>query len=282
MRSLSQPENDGLITPVVGHQSTDKHYFLERYIDIFTTSMKGKWSLHFIDLFAGAGIERVKDSGTLRWGSPMLAAHATKPFDKLHLCELDTEKYEALKSRIGRYRPDSQILNGDANQLAKQIAAEIPPRSLSLAFLDPYGLQLDFSTIELLAGLRADLIIFFPDRLDILRNWKQYYYDNPSSNLDRYLGLGSNWRAILDGTPPREEQCQTYTFHKRIGEGRTSQGRLGGVRRFLLACDNPSLQGTTIAVALLCGLGCSRHLGERDGVRGTTDRGINTIKSFQG
>jgi three-Cys-motif partner protein len=202
MRSLSQPENDGLITPVVGHQSADKHYFLERYIDIFTTSMKGKWSLHFIDLFAGAGIERVEDSGQLQWGSPMLAAHATKPFERLHLCELDTEKYEALKSRIGRYRPDSQILNGDANQLAKRIAAEIPSGSLSLAFLDPYGLQLDFSTIELLAGLRADLIIFFPDRLDILRNWKQYYYDNPSSNLDRYLGLGSNWRAILDATPP--------------------------------------------------------------------------------
>ncbi len=58
MSRLPQPEDDGLIVPTVGPQSIEKHYFLERYINAFTTSMKGKWSLHFIDLFAGSGIER--------------------------------------------------------------------------------------------------------------------------------------------------------------------------------------------------------------------------------
>lgn len=205
MPKFPQPEDDGLITPVVGPQSAEKHYFLERYINVFTKSMKGKWSLHFIDLFAGAGMERLRGSGKLQWGSPMLAAHAPKPFDGLHLCELDRGKYDALKARMDRHRPDAQIVNGDANQVAAQIARKIPRGALSLAFLDPYGLQLNFATLELLANLRADLIIFFPDRLDILRNWKEYYYDKPNSNLDRYLGLDSSWRTVLDATPP--SQC---------------------------------------------------------------------------
>lgn len=219
MPELPQPENDGLIIPVVGRQSTQKHYFLERYINIFTKSMKGKWDLHFIDLFSGAGIERVRGSDELRWGSPMLAVHAPKPFDRLHLCELDKAKCEALRARINRYRPDSQIVSGDANEMVAQIAAEIPRGSLSLAFLDPYGLQLDFGTVERLANLRADLIIFFPDRLDILRNWKHYYYDNPDSKLDRYLGLDSNWRSILDGTTPsRRVEALKALYRQRLRE----------------------------------------------------------------
>jgi three-Cys-motif partner protein len=219
MSQAPQPENDGLIIPPVGRQSTHKHYFLQRYIDIFTRSMKGKWSLHFIDLFAGGGIEQVKGADILQWGSPMLAIHAPKPFDRLHLCERNKAKCEALIARVGRYRPDSQIVNGDANEMVAQIAAEIPRGSLSLAFLDPYGLQLDFTTVERLANLRADLIIFFPDRLDMLRNWKHYYYGNPHSNLDRYLGLDAGWRSMLDNTPPGQRvEALKVLYRKRLKE----------------------------------------------------------------
>ncbi len=54
----------------------------------------------------------------------MLAVHAPKPFDGLHLCELDHEKYEALKARMNRHRPDAQILNGDANELVHRSRRE--------------------------------------------------------------------------------------------------------------------------------------------------------------
>jgi hypothetical protein len=56
---LDPPEDDGLYIPEVGAWSADKHHFLRRYIDAFTTAMKGKkWDgLHYIDLFASAGIE---------------------------------------------------------------------------------------------------------------------------------------------------------------------------------------------------------------------------------
>jgi three-Cys-motif partner protein len=200
MLELSTPKDDGLYIPEVGEQSRDKHYFLTRYIDAFTTAMKDKWELHYIDLFAGAGVERLKHSKELDWGSPMIAAQTC--FSLLHLCEKNVRKFTALKTRIKQKLPDSQILHGDANDKVHEIVERIPGKgSLSLAFLDPYGFHLDYETLRSLSVIRADLVIFFPDHIDALRNWERNYLDNPESNLDRCLGPGANWRSLLDETP---------------------------------------------------------------------------------
>jgi len=202
MFQLDPPEDDGLHIPLVKEHSKDKHYFLARYIDAFTTSVKDKWpGLHYIDLFAGAGIERLNGSGALDWGSPLIAAQARHPFSGLHLCEKDNKKHQALRHRICKLGLDPQVLRGDANKRVNEIVREVPRKTLSLAFLDPYGLHLAFDTIEKLSDIRADLVIFFPDRLDALRNWERHYLHNPDSNLDRCLGSGADWRSILDTTP---------------------------------------------------------------------------------
>jgi len=203
MFELPIPEDDGLCIPEVPEHSKYKHHFIRRYIDAFTTSMKDKkWSgLHYIDLFAGAGIERLRNSHKLDWGSPLIAAQAPYPFTKLHLCEKITDLHHALEIRVKRFRSDSQIIQGDANQKIRQIISEIPKKTLSLSFLDPHGLHIEFNTLKVLASIRTDLIIFFPDRLDALRNWAAYYLDNPESNLDSYLGSGIDWREKLSKTP---------------------------------------------------------------------------------
>jgi three-Cys-motif partner protein len=199
MSALPPPEDDGLLIPEVGEWSQHKHYFLLRYIDAFTSSQKAKnWKgLHYVDLFAGAGIERIKATGHLGWGSPLIAAQAPKAFTKLHLCEKSVRKHHALKTRVEKLRPDSQILQGDANTKVTEITADVPQGALSLVFLDAYGLHLHYNTLKTLAALRADLIVFFPDYLDALRNWATYYLRNQMSNLDLCLGRDTNWRAVL-------------------------------------------------------------------------------------
>jgi three-Cys-motif partner protein len=201
MLELPPPKDDGLFIPTVGERSHDKHYFLLRYIDAFTTAMKNKkWTgLHYIDLFAGAGIERLETSGKLEWGSAMVAAQAS--FTQLHLCEKIKRNCDALKSRVYKIRPNANILHGDANKKIKEIVGQIPNGTLSLAFLDPYGLHMEFETLKTLSAVRADLIIFFPDHLDALRNWEHNYFDNPDSNLDKCLGVGADWRAKINNTP---------------------------------------------------------------------------------
>jgi three-Cys-motif partner protein len=203
MFQLQQPADDGLLIPKVKPWSLDKHYFLQRYIDAFTTAMRDKWQLHYIDLFAGAGIELVEGEG-LHWGSPLIAAQSPHRFAQLHVNELAASKLIALKQRLSRFpQPgEPQVLHGDANLVASQTIATIPRRNaLTLAFLDPYGLHLRYDTVRQLSEREVDLIIFFPDHIDALRNWQAYYANNPESNLDLVLGTGE-WRERKVATPP--------------------------------------------------------------------------------
>lgn len=129
---------------------------------------------------------------------------APKKFAQLHLGEYAKRKFETLKSRLSRYVQPTppQLLRGDANRVVTQVVRTIPPTdTLSLGFLDPYGLHLHFTTVQKLSERSTDLIIFFPDHIDVLRNWQAYYADDPESNLDRVLGT-SAWRDRKAATPP--------------------------------------------------------------------------------
>jgi len=217
---LPAPQDDGLTIPSVGAWSAYKHHFLSRYLHAFVTAMRNKkWtSLHYVDLFAGAGIERLKNSGKLDWGSPLIAAQVPHPFARIHACEKDRQKFNALEQRLKNWQPKSQILQGNCNRHVSEIVQDIPDSALSVAFLDPYGLHLDFKTLATLARKRVDLIIFFPDHLDALRNCRFVYHDDPNSNLDRVLGSGVDWRSSLAGAP-RERWAEAlrnlYSQHVR-------------------------------------------------------------------
>lgn len=220
MLELPDPVDDGLVIPEVGEWSRDKHHFLRRDVDAFTTAMKDKpWEgLHYIDLFAGAGMERLRDTGRLDWGSPLIAAQSTHPFNGIHCGEMDAAKCDALCKRLTPFRARTaiQIVAGDANVRVQEIVAVLPKRCLSLAFLDPYGLHLHFDSLRTLAERRADLIIFFPDRLDLLRNATEYYFSDPDSNLDHALGT-QDWRRVWDGTPEsRRAQTMRSLYVDRL------------------------------------------------------------------
>jgi three-Cys-motif partner protein len=143
----------------------------------------------------------LKDIG-LDWGSPLIAAQAPNRFSQLHCCELRRRAFDALSKRLARFeQPQTpQLLLGDANERVAEIVKTIPSRSLSLAFLDPYGLHLWFDTLKRLSERRTDLIIFFPDRLDALRNWENVYAGKPDSNLNKVLGVDS-WHEALMANP---------------------------------------------------------------------------------
>ena len=200
---LPPPKDDGLFVDAVGNWAADKHHFLCRYIDAFTRAMKDKgWSsLHYVDLFAGPGILRLED-GSLDWGSPLLGAQSPIRFDQLHLGDIRQREFEALQQRVARYpQPTApHLLLGDANKTVHEVVDVLPVDALSLAFLDPRGLHLHFETLGALASRRVDLIIFFPDHIDVLRNWRAYYA-RPNSNLTRVLGT-DRWLDLVQRALP--------------------------------------------------------------------------------
>lgn len=186
---LDPPVPDGLVTPEVGPWSLQKHRFLAKYIDAFTTSMRDKWQLHYVDLFANAGIQRIRDTGRLIWGSPLIAAHAPFRFARLHLCEKNDDFCDALEARLRRRDVDQfQLVRGDANEKIAEIYNDIPGRNtLTLTFIDPYGFHAHYEMLRILSDLRTDLIIFFPDRIDANRNLLRYT-ESEKSALSRFLG----------------------------------------------------------------------------------------------
>lgn len=195
------PTEDGLAIPSVGPWSKRKYHFLSRYLSAFTMAMRNKWpELHYVDLFAGAGLARIRDTNELVFGSPILAATTPVPFTQIHACDRDIENVKALQARLSRLSLPNppRVIHGDANEKIVDLLARIPHRgALCMSFADPFGLHLDFSTVEAVSKLNGDLVLLFADNMDALRNWAAYYKSNPQSTLDRFMGE-PGWRDLLE------------------------------------------------------------------------------------
>lgn len=194
--------DDGLLTPKVGPWVRTKHQKVGYYSSLFATSMKRRWQCRvYLDLFAGAGKSRIKGTGEVIPGSPLLALSVADPYDKYVFCEQDPGSVSALQSRVERYFPQRDVayVPGDANSCVDQVLAALPTfsktyKGLTLCFVDPFKMsQLEFRTLERIAnGLYVDFLVLIPTYMDINRN-AHVYSQAGSGTVDRYLG-SSDWR----------------------------------------------------------------------------------------
>ena len=176
-------QDDGLPVQVYGQWTEEKLHFWNRYVEITTAAMVGHpaWAagLVYVDLFAGPGVCAIKESGRRLPGSPLIAACAPKPFREILLCELSDESMHACEERIRRLAPEcsATFFRGDCNERIGDIVRRIPNGALTLAFIDPQGLDFSFDTIRRLAQRgRVDLLILIADAVDFARNVDTIYY----------------------------------------------------------------------------------------------------------
>jgi three-Cys-motif partner protein len=240
-----------------GYWAEDKLFFWHRYVDITTTAMIGrnKWpyDVVYVDLFAGPGICIDRNSGRRFPGSPLIAANSPKPFSKILLCELSAENAVACRTRLSgsAARDRFELFVGDCNGRINEVVSHVPSDALTLGFIDPTGLHVHLSTVVTLADCGAvDLLILFPDAVDIIRNADHYYFDNKESNLDLVLGADSDWRARKkrlasnDGTRLRrlfvdvyKSQLQKHAGYTHFGE-ETISGPHGPLYRLVYVTKN--------------------------------------------
>jgi len=201
MHPYLEPEDDGLTMRPAGSWAADKLDYLARYINVFETSMRNKWTVrYYIDLLSGPGKNRVRESGEVLLGSPLIALTTQHPFTHYIFVDNSPENTAALRERcsVSPYADRVTILTGDCNTLVDQIVAQIQPaqwQSLNLAFLDPAGMELQWSAVEKLARLpRMDLIINYPQG-GLNRCIKQVFETNPPTEVDHFFG-GVEWREI--------------------------------------------------------------------------------------
>ena len=180
--------------------------------------MKDKpyWAgLTYVDLFAGPGMCRVRNTGEEIDGSPLIALGSPKPFDEFFFVDTSREAAKALESRFTCRNAHVQphIYTGDCNREVDKLVRDVPSDHLVLAFVDPTGLHVHFDTIrKLTSGRKVDLIISFMDRLDLVRNVGKYYYENEDSNIDKFLGRGVDWRRKFDSLSNQDAQHVCHMF----------------------------------------------------------------------
>jgi len=199
--------DDGLCTRPSGEYAIEKLDIVERCINMFSTAMKYQdWisSLNYIDLLAGPGKNKVRETGEVRLGSPLLALTATDPFDNYFFVEADTELHSDLLLRARSSKEFAKVKSFpyDCNQAIDAIVQEISQlakshsqkNSLNLVFVDSEGLEVNWKTVEKLGRqTRSDLIMNFSTS-GITRNIREAFNSQKDHAIDRFLG-SRDWRG---------------------------------------------------------------------------------------
>ncbi|MBZ3691019.1 three-Cys-motif partner protein TcmP [Phyllobacterium calauticae] len=156
-----------------GNLSTDlKLSLVERYLKAFTQALDDKFSeLWYIDAFAGTGVRTIVhaaiEGGLLgedtaerieqRRGSAQIAIDVLPMFDRIVLVEQKKRHYQALLKLVSNY-PGRRIdvVRADAN---KAIISELNQKNWTgkraVMFLDPYGMAVNWSTLEAIQKTEA-------------------------------------------------------------------------------------------------------------------------------
>jgi len=212
MKKQFQASDDGLLTPEVGPWSDKKYKLIQNYAEVFATGMKHKWDCRvYIDLFAGAGKAKIRDSNRIVYASPLLALNVRNRFDRYIFCELDTDLMDALSQRVKREHGDADVkfIQGNVNLKVDEVIESIPKFSdrfkvLSFCVVDPFKLSsLDFATIKSLSDFYMDFLVLIACGMDAQRNEK-VYLSQDNTVVECFLGnpcwrdnwIDAKWKHI--------------------------------------------------------------------------------------
>lgn len=211
--------------PSVGSWSKIKLDYLERYLDRFIVAMRGKnWrAIHYIDLFAGAGKNQISETGEIIMGSPLIALTQKRPFDQYFFSDHNPENIDALQQRCAASDQHLKVhcSVGDANEQVSVIKTQIDQidrefidgvwSSLNVAFIDPFGLELKWATVETLAQVKfMDLMIYY-SQMGITREAAKAIKKPPPTAIDQFFGT-TEWRSIYRQYQKHDEMF----FHRDL------------------------------------------------------------------
>ncbi|MGK9236397.1 three-Cys-motif partner protein TcmP [Inquilinus limosus] len=156
-----------------GGVSTDlKLSLVEGYLRAFTTALKGKFSeLWYIDAFAGTGERTVlqlgRESNLLepateerldrRRGSAQIAIDILPPFHRLIFMDKNSRHCLALNELKSKHQDRNiEIFEGNANEVITTIIKKFDWKNKrAVMFLDPYGMSVNWQTLEAIRSTNA-------------------------------------------------------------------------------------------------------------------------------
>lgn len=190
-----QPQIIDIATPLIGGIKVSSNFqgsvdtgiklrALRDYLQAYSIALRDKgFARIYIDAFAGSGT-RTETTPALPLfgqeapieidtpGSAQLALSIAPHFDTLVFFEQDPDRFAKLE-RLRDEHSERRIVvrQGDANKYVSQLCEKMPWHRVQhgingmrgVVFLDPYGMEVEWKTVEAIAATRAlDCWYFFP------------------------------------------------------------------------------------------------------------------------
>ncbi len=195
-----------------GKWTTEKLERVARYLHAYSTIMnKQIFHLKYIDAFAGTSYRTQKNADlqgellfpefseleTRRFleGSARIALQVTPRFHKYIFIEKELNRcneLKKLKEDFPALANDIQIINADANSYLTDLCLNSSwKKNRAVLFLDPYGMEVEWNTIEAIASTQAiDLWLLFPLGVALNRLLRRNGQIDESvmNKLDRFFG----------------------------------------------------------------------------------------------
>lgn len=190
----------------IGKWSLEKLGLLRKYLLAYVRVLSKKpWckGYEYIDGFAGTGKPKSRDEEQYVSGSPRVALELEPPFTRYHFIEITDWRVKKLEELRGEFPARQiQIYRGDCNELLRtRIIPTLPFNSFkrAIAFLDPYGMSLDWETLQDVARTRTiEVFINFPAMAinrNVRRSKQDEIPDAVRERMDRFWGAG--WQDDL-------------------------------------------------------------------------------------
>lgn len=202
-----------------GPDTSKKLRCLKEYLQAFSVALRDQqFACVYIDAFAGSGTrtevrpglplfgsDQAEPEEVTTPGSARIAIEIEPPMHSVVLIEQDSARFAQLEALVSEY-PNRKIIprNGDANELVQRLCKRTRWRGpmtigrgiRGVVFLDPYGMEVSWETVEAIAETEAlDCWYFFP----LSGLYRNAPHDpakldlGKQASLDRVLGA-SDWR----------------------------------------------------------------------------------------
>jgi three-Cys-motif partner protein len=203
------------------------------YAKAYLTIMaKQKWAKTiYFDGFAGSGIIETSESEEIKKGTALRILDITEPapFDMYYFVELNEDYKNELEKRVNEnyFGRNAHVVKANCNDKLIRLADFLKKNKIyrALAFIDPYGMSVNWKSIEALKDLGIDLWILVPTGIGVNRMLKN---DGNISNswyekLENFLGLNREkinaifYKQVKYGNLFGDETTFNYKENNSIG-----------------------------------------------------------------
>lgn len=160
----------------VGEWTRDKLDILAKYLRGYLGATTRALDRVYIDAFAGPGTNRLRRSGEIIDGSPLIALKAQADngarFTRLFFIENDPGAAQELRETVSQLDTEgrSAVIEGDVNYVLPEIVRGLNLRAPTFVLLDTEGIDPAWSTIESISRWQVEFLINFPLGMSLNRN----------------------------------------------------------------------------------------------------------------